>query len=428
MTRKENYDKLTIEGSDVANSLSSKASKSEVDTLSNAVDAKADQDGGGTAALTNYASIDAGELASETSPWADVTAYGAVGDGVTDDTQAFKDAIAAAQHVFVPYSESDYLITDELTITDETLQGASPHTHIRFDLSNSSSSVAVNVTDIGTVESIGLRSDRGQGQWDMSDPWSGLRVTGVHDVTTRNIDIHQFEYGLHLYSDQSGVGYNNHHPRKIYDCVEAVRLETTSTTGAWVNENTVEGVRIGLSTNNLDAADALPQPTYGVRIDHNSDTILNNNKFNDISVEWTHIGFDITGYYNKITSPRTENMQGADNLCILFNARTDTGVLDARYNFVLATYGYGSDDLNVVYQEADGTYAPDLRGNRVIARDVPLITGKINLHGAGYRRAYLEYDSTNREWVFSHNGVECARLDQSGNLRIAGSITENATF
>lgn len=382
---------------------------------------KANKDGGNLTPNT---------VATKTKPWADVTnpEYGAVGDGATDDTQAFKDAIDAAQHVFVPHSDDGYLITDELTITDETLQGASPHTHLRFDLSSSSSSIAVHVTGIGTVESIGLNSERGQGNWDMNDPWSGLRVTGAHDVTTRNLDIYQFEYGLHLYSDGSGVGYNNHHPRRIYDCVEGVRLETSSTPGAWVNENKIEGARISLSSNNLDEAAALPQETYGVRIDHNSETILNNNKFDGISVEWTDIGFDITGYYNMILSPRTENMQGADDLDIVFNARTDTGVLDARYNQVLAAYGMGSDDLNVVYQEADGTYASDLRGNKVIARDVPLITGKINLHSGGYRRAYLEYDQTNREWVFTHNGNECARLDESGNLRIAGTITEYASF
>ena len=41
--------------------------------------------------------------------------YGAKGDGVTDDTQAFKDALAENDNVFVP--KGDYLITDTLDIS-----------------------------------------------------------------------------------------------------------------------------------------------------------------------------------------------------------------------------------------------------------------------------------------------------------------------
>ena len=41
--------------------------------------------------------------------------YGAKGDGVTDDTQAFKDALAASDNIFLP--NGNYLITDTLDIS-----------------------------------------------------------------------------------------------------------------------------------------------------------------------------------------------------------------------------------------------------------------------------------------------------------------------
>lgn len=47
-----------------------------------------------------------------------VVDFGATGDGTTDDTQAFLDAIAASKTILVPYSAAPYLIASELTITD----------------------------------------------------------------------------------------------------------------------------------------------------------------------------------------------------------------------------------------------------------------------------------------------------------------------
>lgn len=40
--------------------------------------------------------------------------FGAIGDGVTDDTQAFKNAVATGLPVYIPFSDGMYLITDEI--------------------------------------------------------------------------------------------------------------------------------------------------------------------------------------------------------------------------------------------------------------------------------------------------------------------------
>ncbi|EKT8799315.1 hypothetical protein QHG68_004174 [Escherichia coli] len=50
--------------------------------------------------------------------WISVKDFGAKGDGVTDDTNAFKNALAASYQVFVP--EGEYKITDGLTPRDGT--------------------------------------------------------------------------------------------------------------------------------------------------------------------------------------------------------------------------------------------------------------------------------------------------------------------
>lgn len=59
----------------------------------------------------------------------DVTAYGAVGDGTTDDTNAIKAAIAAAQGGLVYFPPGHYRITSALNVGsthDLNLQGAAP--------------------------------------------------------------------------------------------------------------------------------------------------------------------------------------------------------------------------------------------------------------------------------------------------------------
>lgn len=42
--------------------------------------------------------------------------HGAKGDGVSDDTLAFRNAIASAHHVFIPFSERGYLISETLAL------------------------------------------------------------------------------------------------------------------------------------------------------------------------------------------------------------------------------------------------------------------------------------------------------------------------
>jgi hypothetical protein len=53
-------------------------------------------------------------LLAEDLDYRGVLNYGAVGDGVTDDSAAFDAAIAASSYVYVPYTPNGYLLRDEL--------------------------------------------------------------------------------------------------------------------------------------------------------------------------------------------------------------------------------------------------------------------------------------------------------------------------
>lgn len=61
--------------------------------------------------------------------WVSVTDYGATGDGATDDTTAFNNALAAATYVYAPNPSVGYKLTSKLTIPTSTfLYGAGKHT------------------------------------------------------------------------------------------------------------------------------------------------------------------------------------------------------------------------------------------------------------------------------------------------------------
>lgn len=77
----------------------------------------------------SYAGYHRGETPLPTrSAAVDVKSFGAVGDGVADDTAAFQKAIEAAKGKVIRVPAGRYLITDFLTIRDSgtVLQGASP--------------------------------------------------------------------------------------------------------------------------------------------------------------------------------------------------------------------------------------------------------------------------------------------------------------
>jgi hypothetical protein len=50
--------------------------------------------------------------------WVNVKDFGAVGDGITDDTQAFLQAIATGKNLYIPYGE--YKINQQLVLQDNT--------------------------------------------------------------------------------------------------------------------------------------------------------------------------------------------------------------------------------------------------------------------------------------------------------------------
>lgn len=77
--------------------------------------------------------------------------YGAVGDGTTDDTDAFIAGFSAVNSLFVP--DGTYLLSDTLTTpTNSLLFG-----HNRNSVINSTADLAIDVGDQSNIQNIGLK-------------------------------------------------------------------------------------------------------------------------------------------------------------------------------------------------------------------------------------------------------------------------------
>lgn len=103
-------------------------------------------------------------------PWVDVRAFGAVGDGVTDDTLAIQTALDTKLHVYVPYTTNGYLISSTLTIggnvtCDGRLVAVSGFSTLAVDIPTPAYGVRlliknldVRSTSLRTAGSVGIRN------------------------------------------------------------------------------------------------------------------------------------------------------------------------------------------------------------------------------------------------------------------------------
>lgn len=138
----------------------------------------------------------------------DVREYGAVGDGVTDDTQAFKDAVAAAEKdglpVYVP--AGSYEITDTITLNSVTMYGyeTAAWTADSYDQPNiNQGNMYAPLFDVvgGSVAGLNIQSHGKAGDTDMQ-PTITITKTGGR---VSNMRIHTPYIGIYT-NDESNPG------------------------------------------------------------------------------------------------------------------------------------------------------------------------------------------------------------------------------
>ncbi len=359
--------------------------------------------------------------------------FGAVGDGVTDDTKALQDALASLGNssglVFFP--AGTYLFNETLVIgSGQTIAGVGSYNGSTLLYAGSGSAVDIGLG--GCLSKIAVKKDPSlwTGDWDLANPVSGVRLTGSMG-RAEDICIRDFEIGLHLIGAGDGCAYNQIFLRLIYNCHKAIVLDATTVDGAmgWVNENTIYGGRIGIESSLRQNPSY--STTWGIYMDGHTTHYPNNNKFIGISVEGVNNGIRVVGMYNTFLNPRIE-IPGTIKL--LFQNLTDSGGGICQFNWIFGLYGVNFSgthpSINVFAKKADGS---DLtyNENMIICRGVSLplqLTNDGLSFTPSYRHAHIKYNITNYCFEFWHGGNKIATLDQQGNLKIKGRVSENQTF
>lgn len=163
----------------------------------------------------------------------DVKEYGAVGDGLTDDTAAFKACLSAIPEtggtVFIP--NGNYLISESLVIGNGDKDNASDYNNISIigESANISSHAALNTG--GTILT-----------WTGAASGAMIEIHGpINNITIQNIVLeadHTAEYALRMYSVQ-------------YSTFEKISCKNATVAGfkvtVWPNQTTVWG-----TTNNIN--------------------------------------------------------------------------------------------------------------------------------------------------------------------------------
>ncbi len=90
------------------------------------------------------------KLTKVTDPYVDIRAFGAVGDGSTDDTAAIQAAVDTGKDVFIPRAASFFLVTSHITLTatGQTIWGLGERSYIKFTGTNQNGFTASGVDGI----------------------------------------------------------------------------------------------------------------------------------------------------------------------------------------------------------------------------------------------------------------------------------------
>lgn len=235
-----------------------------------------------------------------------VKSYGAVGDGVTDDTLAIQRAIDTCIDngggiVFFP--SATYRIDTGLLINANYVYLQGKNSTLKYYGSNGD---AVSFYKSGSYifggGIDGITIQRYVEDWD-GDASVGLLVKSVQLGEFKDFQIINFTTGLKLDAETEGNSFNKFFIRKLFN--NKINLELTASNGGYTNENSFFGGNFSCSSGRAGGyAD-----TINIKIDHYAAAPLNNNKFFGCSLESASVTTKAVyceGLYNYFYSCRFE--------------------------------------------------------------------------------------------------------------------------
>ena len=336
--------------------------------------------------------------------------YGAVGDGVTDDTQALQDAIDSG---FPVKGKKNYKITG-LNVTDSVnieLFGQINSTGYLFKVSGSYNNIVLHNTAVSAGDAFIL------------DTTEAGKNISYNKIDAEYVIVNG-KYGVHMEDAQYGVSHNNVNIATLrwksssapmiedYDSTDAVFAYYLHSSGTgYCNENT-------FGKSNCSRWSAV------IKIECDSSNSTNGNLFKNISPEGSHAGIYLIGNTNDVYGNMFENIRNEE---VSVNLVVCKGIVNRN------TFGFSKDirPNNIVNNGLDSNIAKTINiingilstpsGSRIWYGNIMFATSPVG--DIAYWPERCELSNRRR---YSSTGNETYSLNNGSNIEY-GVMTMPAT-
>ena len=239
--------------------------------------------------------------------------FGAVGDGVTDDTQAWKRAIASGK---VIHANNSYLVTELLELDNDVYMDGVLFNDVSTGIKISNKTRHKYVLNV-------------QAKQQTASEYTGVEIVNCNNCSF-GLRVKNFYSGIVVNSDANGCAYNAFN--SVFVSNSKYHIKLVASNNGWTNENYFCNVRCLNETGSLYKGNE-----YSVSFDvDNSNHNLNANSFTDCCFEGTYCAVDFKNAQNN--SFKNIRTDGCTYACI-----SDT---ESRYNIVEVSYGTIIAELN----------------------------------------------------------------------------------
>ena len=235
-----------------------------------------------------------------------VKKFGAVGNGITDDTTAIQDTIdyvssrGGGTVKFIP--GETYRTTETLRVTTDGVKLYGNGAIIEYDRLTGTAlqlgKASGNTRRLGYTDLTIMKKNK---SWENDSV--GVEITSVVWSTIDGIEVEGFKKGLLLNSYVGGCSYNRFNLRRIFDNETNIMLDSMGQNG-WVNENTFYDGNMSVSSSRTEVE---REKATNLIITEGTNSIINNNRFFSPTFEGKDVkAIESRGSYTIIYSPRFE--------------------------------------------------------------------------------------------------------------------------
>ncbi len=230
--------------------------------------------------------------------------FGAIGDGVTDDTKAIKNAINFGLPVFFP--KGKFVVNETLVLDHRSLYGSS-QSWGNETVVILREGAAIHLKGYNSLNNISISR---KGYPKQESTTKGIWIEGAFN-RLNNVNIYNQAVGIFMTNDRSGCVYNHIVDGVIANCFEGIYMQAQGK--GWVNENTFENINIRQTTDFRKHVDTLTnalhiKDKFAVTMTYSNDAIhgINMNKFLCMNLEGCYNGFCVSAINCVFVSNRTE--------------------------------------------------------------------------------------------------------------------------